>query len=710
MLAKNLQANTKQLKQFLLSQYFFDGIKITVGVLLPSVILYQFDMIHAGIVMSTGALSVSIPDNAGPFHHRKNAMMITLVIIFFVALITGMVNQFMLLSTVWVALCCFVFAMFNVFGARAASVGIAALVILVLGIDQHLHWQEIVVYSFYLVIGGVWYFLLSLLSYSLLPYRPAEQILGECMLHVAEFIRIKARFYNPHTDIKENYKALLDEQVLVHQYQEQVRDVLFRTRKILKDPSDAGQRLLLTSVDLIDLYDQTMATHYDYEQINREYGKYDILPAFESVIMQLADELQHIGEGMHNHETVSPVHAFAPRLALLKHKIDETEAKGVNVWVLKRVLINLRNISQRIERMYEYETQNIKLHEERKKELPKFVPHQEVDWNVFKANLSFASNHFRHAMRLAVVCVAAFIFSRTVYDTPYSYWILLTIIVIMKPGFSLTKQRNYQRVIGTIAGGIIGVLVLWAFPSHQVRFGFLLVFMVLSYSFVRLRYVVSVLFMTPFVLIVFSFSGATNNFGIIGERILDTLIGAVIAGSASYFLFPSWESYQINNILANLLKANAFYLKSIVEKNNNNPLSHSIYRLARKELYVQTANATTAFQRMLSEPKSKQKEGSKVYKFVMLNHQLSSYFATLSAQLHHEQLNDEQLRYIRSTWYALKDSYERLSEQQLHAELTITAPAMLPSEHVTVPFLQVIQQTANDTRKTTQELLALPQA
>jgi uncharacterized membrane protein YccC len=40
------------------------------------------------------------------------------------------------------------------------------------------------------------------------------------------------------------------------------------------------------------------------------------------------------------------------------------------------------------------------------------------------------------------------------------YWILLTVIIILKPGYSLSKQRNIQRLIGTLVGVAIGWSIL----------------------------------------------------------------------------------------------------------------------------------------------------------------------------------------------------------------------------------------------------------
>jgi uncharacterized membrane protein YccC len=413
-----IETSSRQLKQFLYSQYFSDGLRITFGILLPSLICFHYDLTSIGISLSLGALCVSIPDNPGPMDHRRNAMLATAALIFVMAIITGLLSHHTWALAILITAGCFIFSMFNVFGARTASVGTSALVVMILGIDQRLSVAETFEYALLILGGGVWYMLLSLFSQRLMPYRPAEQTLGECIMQTAEFIRIKAAFYDQQTDVEENYKKLLDQQVLVHQHQDSVRDIMFRTRKLLQDTSPTGRRLFLTFVDLVDLYEQTMATHYNYNAIRVQFEKYDVLEYFNQFITQLAEELENIGARLHNHEHAEPIHHFQDRLALLKRKVDEAEANGANVLALKKILINLRNMAGRIQRIYEYETKPGVLPEHRSKEFTRFVEHQTIDWNLFRGNISRSSSHFRHAVRVAIVCLAAYLFTLTVSGGP----------------------------------------------------------------------------------------------------------------------------------------------------------------------------------------------------------------------------------------------------------------------------------------------------
>ena len=85
--------------------------------------------------------------------------------------------------------------MIGVFGNRANSVGVSALLIMVLNIDRHHEGWEVVINAGYVLAGGLWYMLLSLVLYSFRPYKLAQQALGDCIIATAEYMRVRATFY-----------------------------------------------------------------------------------------------------------------------------------------------------------------------------------------------------------------------------------------------------------------------------------------------------------------------------------------------------------------------------------------------------------------------------------------------------------------------------------------------------------------------------------
>ncbi len=66
-----------------------------------------------------------------------------------------------------------------------------------------------------------------------------------------------------------------------------------------------------------------------------------------------------------------------------------------------------------------------------------------------------------------------------------------------------------------------------------------------------------------------------------------------------------------------MLKANATYLQKIIEALSGKAVSMLDYKIARRDVYLHSANLSALFQRMLSQPKSKQQSETKMQRFVV---------------------------------------------------------------------------------------------
>jgi uncharacterized membrane protein (TIGR01666 family) len=685
-LYNSLMKQSREVKNFIFSQYLSDGLRITFGVLLPSLLFYYLDHIEIGITISLGAVCVSIADNPGPVVHKRNGMLFCILFVFITAVLTGFINKSPILVGIEILSLSFVYSMFSIYGVRASSIGIAALLIMVLTIDDRLSPLGTFEHSLFVLSGGIWYLLLSLSVAQIKPFRPAKQALGQCIKELAKYVRLKAAFYDVKSDFEKNYKALIDQQVIVHQQQDQVREILFKSRLMMKDSTTTGRMLILIFVDIVDLFEQTTATLYDYQAIRDTFGKTDVLNEFKVTIDRVANELEDLSYTLTANYSLPKNTGLQLSLEKLKSAIDDVERKhGLNVLVLKKILINVRNMVSRTQKIYSYF--NPKTASEQplrsKSDLSKFVSHQEFGIKNFKDNLNMDSAIFRHAIRVSLVMFIGFLVSKLFPFGHHSYWILLTILVILKPGFSLTKQRNYERLIGTLLGGLAGATIIILVKDKTALFFLLLFFMIASYSFQRLNYVISVIFMTPYILILFRLLSGSDNLVIAQERIIDTLIGSGIALAANYFILPTWEYKQLRGLMRQVLIANYEYLLNVADKLVGKPLDITNYKLSRKAVYVSSANIGTTFQRMLSEPKSKQKSIRELHKFVVLNHILSSYTATLISTLQQVETgstNPEHLKLIRKSLHNLNEVIQNMQEPNIQpfkaAEIQIPAGAI----------------------------------
>src|SRR5690606_1264380 len=201
-------SKAKDIQNFFYSQYFSDGLRLTFGTIVPALVFSALGNLQTGIIVSLGAMAVGLSDSPGPVHHRRNGMLFCTLSVSVAAIVTTLVNGVPALLAITLMALSFLFSMFSVYGARASSVGTMAILVMVLSIgaadDPSLN---IFSHLLYILIGCVWYMLLSLSLHQVRPYRQAQQELAESILNVADYIRIKANFYTVDVDFEKNYRT-----------------------------------------------------------------------------------------------------------------------------------------------------------------------------------------------------------------------------------------------------------------------------------------------------------------------------------------------------------------------------------------------------------------------------------------------------------------------------------------------------------------------
>ena len=96
-------------------------------------------------------------------------MNISIVLIFITAIITGFSVALPWLLAIELLLFSFVFSMIGVYGARASSIGMATLFVMVLNIDDSYTSKEVLINAALVMLGGCWYFFWSLLLHRFVP-------------------------------------------------------------------------------------------------------------------------------------------------------------------------------------------------------------------------------------------------------------------------------------------------------------------------------------------------------------------------------------------------------------------------------------------------------------------------------------------------------------------------------------------------------------
>lgn len=697
--------NVKEVRYFFYSQAFADGLRATFAILTPALIGSYLGHFDEGLTIALGAMCVSLTDAPGPILNKRNGMMIAAAIAFLTAVVTALVHGNFYLLGLEVALLTFFLSMFVVYGARATSVGNTGILIMILTMDRDIPPAAVLPHSLLVLSGAVFYLLVSLLLYRLRPYRNAQRALGDCIREIAGYLSIRADFYDAAVDLEANYNRMVAQQIVVNEKQDLVRELFFKTRRIVEESTNEGRKLVFTFIETVDLFEDITTAYYDYRSLRELFGDSGALSVIHGALKKIVTEINAVGIAIQTGSRFRKGFPYEAEVKRLKAEIDAIPVvNSQSKLVLRKMAVNIRNLLTDLSGMEEYFETGVK----RKRtgvDHSHFVTHQSLDPKIFRDNLNVQSSGFRHAVRVCVASVIGFLIAKLFHAGAHSYWILMTIAFMIKPAFSLTKQRNVQRIIGTLAGAAIGVVILLLVHDKTALFGLLVVGMLGTYSFMRINYLAMVMFTTPYVFILFSFLG-TGFKGVAGERVIDTLIGCAISFAVSYLLFPNWESQQLKTHMQSMIKANADYLQRLIQALTGQKISVLEYKLARKEVYLASANLSAAFQRMLSEPKSKQSSQSHLQQFVVLNHLLFSNIATLATSLLAKEPkahSAELLHLAKKTYAKLQESFAAFGEGEIPVlkEHSAADVVPLPADDLMKEQLRFIYGVSKDIEKIT---------
>jgi uncharacterized membrane protein YccC len=650
------------LSRFFFSHYFFGGVRQGVGMMLPVLVLGGiFGHYTIGMVATFGAQCLAIIDQpGGPRRHRMNEMLGGGALGALAVLITGMASTSPPLIWVVVVLQAFIFSMLTVFGKRGSLIGFAALLLMTLTMHSPLTPYQALLHTGWTVAGSLFYLAFSETFSRLLWLREERQTLALALFSTAEYMATRAKFYDESTDLDESYRSLIARQSAMTDKQQSARDLVLRVLPRGKGIGDK-QRVMIWNifVDMIGLVDTLVATNTDYPFLRRSLKGNDILIFMRDALVKLSLDMNRIAVALSMGRAEQHRSSVKAELRAIEYEIEQLKKQGLGerepetMALIVQVLRRLRNAARIVERLADHTkasptavpTDSLRIG----KSLTRFLSRQQVQFGLITSNLRMDSPHFRYALRVTVAAAVIMTLTSRWLTAEYSahnYWIMLTVIIIMKPGFALTRQRNGWRLTGTLIGCVAALALFEVTNQNEILFAVLIAACILGNSLVQINYMASAIFNTLFVVLVFHFvSPGTVSVAVAAERALDTVIGSVLAFLCSY-LFPWWETRSISplakaaaNANREYLQAGLVYVEAMQRQAGNVPAGGVItfadesagafdadinWRLARKNVHIAFSNFAESFYRMMSEPRSHQMNVPEVNNLLIQNHVLAS--------------------------------------------------------------------------------------
>ncbi|WP_294308418.1 FUSC family membrane protein [uncultured Chryseobacterium sp.] len=629
-----------ELKKFVTSQYVYSAIRITLATVLPCVVLAHFGILKEYFLFPLGTSFVALTDQPGPFIRRRNALIFAIVCFVVVALVASVVMHIKILVFAEIIVFGMFFSLIGVYGQRLAAVGSLSLVVMAIFIDGHLTGDNIFKSLLIFASGCTWFLLIFLIVTTIQPYKLASQMIGENYLQLAEFLKIKANHYQKNPDFNKLTTQVIAKQIEIKNLQEETRETVFKTRVIVNESTTTSRLLMLMLLNSMDLHEKLMTSESDYEKLQKSFGSTTILVSIHDYLKLLAEEITNIGISLQIGTRAKPIFNLDTELQNLNHDYFELRNRNIspdnfeNFMVLRQILMRINEITKEINEIYKVFSQNVKLAKSLSTglDLRKFMPNEEkLNFKVLKNNISLSSSHFRHALRITIALLVGYLFSLFQFlGIGHTYWILITTVAILKPAYSITKQRNLLRLYGTVAGAVIAYGILHYIHINEILFTILLLSMIMCFSFLKGKYFWAVLFMTIYVFLSFNFLSPGKVDIIFRDRIVDTIIAAIITSLVAYVVLPVWEHTQNLDLMKKSAQANLIYFQSVISKFIGESFSIEDYKVKRKNAIISLANLSDNFQRMISDPKNQQKKLEVVHQFVATSHLITAYTASLS--------------------------------------------------------------------------------
>jgi uncharacterized membrane protein (TIGR01666 family) len=629
----------ERVRQFTDSTNFSKAFTVTIAAVLPVLILSRLGYFETGFTIAIGVFLTYPADIPSNLAHRARGLVAAALIVAGCTFTVNLLHTFLWLFYPVLTLLVFFLSMISVYGQRATMVSFSGLLAVALA-TGHLHtgW-DILISTGLVLVGGLIYTAFSLLFNYLSPHRYTELQIAECLKLTAKYMKLRGDLWNAGADRAKIIEKQLHLQVEINTIHENLREILIRNRSTAGN-SNRNRKMLLVFISLLEILELALSTSFDHSRLHEKFsGHTKVLDTYQNLAYNLASSLKKISKSIVNRKQYIPKHkllldleAFENAILAYEQELG-SEAASEGVWMLSNMLHYGEKQVEKIKVIERAFTLKMDFKElkGRDKDLEKFLAPEYYPFSTLKENLSFSSTIFRHSLRLTITIAIGFILG-LVFPLQNVYWILLTIVVIMRPGYGLTKQRSYQRIIGTVTGGIIAFAFLH-FVDNSVAIGSLaIVCMLLGFAFTATNYAIGATFVTIYVVCVYGMLNP-DIMHVIQYRILDTLVGAALAFGANYFLWPSWEFISSPVFIKKSIEANRDYLNEISILYNQKGNVPTSYRLARKNAFIEIGNLMSSYQRMLQEPKSKQKQLQQVYKLAVLNHTLLSSLASLGTYI-----------------------------------------------------------------------------
>lgn len=627
-----------QLRRVLLSYYVANGAAAALGLLLISAAVHWGLGAAAAAAASIGVIVCIPPDQAAPAKGKLWSLLPAAVLgmpLFFA--VQALRHDAWLLGLVLVP-ATFLAFLAGAWGKRGLPISMSVMFAMVFSMAFPDHsgagaWAS----TLHFGLGAALYLLYAPLANRVLNNRYRTQLLADTLLALAQLMRSQAaRFlHSAEADPREaalRVVALLREQALLTDQLQGARDL------VLEAPnSPARQRLAALLLLVLDMRDHLTACELDLDALRAAAGSLQSLQGLHDVMQAIASDMQALADALLSGAQAPVVTDRRPQLAALSWEVPGIGHAPAWAMLARGLASRVGNLNDDAVRAGAVASQtavpDLNLI---RQNWQMFVSATAWSWRPFVLALHWHAPPLRHALRAALAIGFAYVLGLLLPWGTHDYWILLTIVVVLRGSLAQTLERRNSRVLGTLVGCVLAGLVL----SLHAPVGVLLLVVTLAqavaHAMALQRYLITAIAATVLGLVQAHLIAAgagplVNEL----ERIADTLLGVSIAWAFSYVL-PSWERDQVSRLVTRALHAQARYARSslsLAHVHHVESAPELEWRLARRECFETLSALVQATQRALVEPRAVQPPLEHLGRILAQSYQLLAQLTAIKTML-----------------------------------------------------------------------------
>jgi uncharacterized membrane protein (TIGR01666 family) len=572
-----------------------------------------------GVTLALGALAGALSETDDHPKGRLKALSLTIMSFFISSFSVGLLYKTPWLLGTGFVLSTIVFILLGGLGERYRAITFGAVLVgiyAMLGIEisPAWYWQAVL-----LPLGALLHGLLSLIYIHYNPWRLLDEQMAEGFKNLSKYLDKKAMLFPSKREEQaqiNNDLSLLN--INVVNSLEKIKEVLNNYDKELK--SQAPLRPYLQRFMLLQsLHERAASTHERHDKLSNEPERLEVIEGMGEMLRQLASATRQLAENILAGSTYDHPIALEWISRSVETKLQEMDPNTNHQLILLHHNLHRSHLSLKFLDNTEQGTSIPRLRKDERSLKERLL-----------AQLTFSHPRMRYAIRLSISFLVGFVLAEVLH-LEKGAWVVLTSLFVSQITYIDTRRRLFQRILGTVSGVILGVLLLQIFVTHAGQLILMLLSAMAFFYWVRTWYSVAVIFITIFVISAFNLISDDGGFHIIAPRIVDTLLGATISFLVIRFLWPGWQYKRMPYLISKALKKNVAYLQAVENEYKETSEDDLSYRIARREAHLADNDLAIAWRSMRIEPKSKQQLMQHAFTLTYLNHALLSHISAMGA-------------------------------------------------------------------------------